>query len=1019
MSNPTAPFVSSLAHHPSDPFRLLVESVVDYAIYMVDPSGCIASWNPAAERIYGYRAAEIIGLRFSVVYHPDDVASGLADTNLKVVQDVGHNEFEIIRVRKDGSRFWAFVAVSRIRDYFGNEIGFSVVTRDITERKRAEDAIRSERDTSVAILRSLPGIYYMYDESRQFLRWNPHFEIVTGYSAEEIIALDPLDLFDDADKARVAERIARVFDAGTCDVEADLICKNGERIPYFFNGVLAELDGRRCLLGMGIDMTSQKLADDRLRRTGDLLRAVAEGTPDPLFVKDPRGKYVLVNPAAAKFVGKTADEVLGNDDTAIFDADEARALMEKDREVMETGQYLIDRQTLTFAGNKRTLEVIKVPYRESDGTLGGVLGIIRDITDRILAEENLERSQALLRVASRVGRMGAWAVEREGLRVTLSDALLAILELPADHSPDLEFGIDIYLPQYRDIVREAFADCMQTGAPFDLEAQCLTAKGRPLWVRVIGEAVRDADGIITGSRGAFQDITDRMQAADMLQLQDRALHAVSQGIVIADAAKPDNPIIFASAGFLQLTGYQEDEVVGRNCRFLQGKGTDPETVSEIRSAVAAGRRCSVELLNYRKDGVPFWSHLTISPVSDSTGNVTHFVGVQSDVTVRRQLEDQLRQSQKMESVGQLASGVAHDFNNLLTVISGYSEILLMSLPSNDPQRESIKAISEAGERAAGLTRQLLIFSRQAVVSLQVLDINDAVTDTVKLLRRMIGEDVVMTAVLDPRLHRVRADAGQIGQVLMNLCVNARDAMPQGGKLTIETKNVDLDEAYVNTHVEVQPGRYVLLTVSDTGTGMAPEVNRRIFEPFFTTKGVGKGTGLGLSVVHGIVKQANGSIGVYSEPGVGTIFKVYLPIIADDAAAPIDERDPMRVGRGTETVLVVEDEDGVREIAILALRTQGYTVLSATSGKDALRVLSKHTGAIDLLLTDVVMPEMNGRQLAEALQPRMPEMKVLYLSGYTDDAVVRHGILQAEVAFLQKPYTPTVLLKKVRQVLDQK
>ena len=468
-----------------------------------------------------------------------------------------------------------------------------------------------------------------------------------------------------------------------------------------------------------------------------------------------------------------------------------------------------------------------------------------------------------------------------------------------------------------------------------------------------------------------------------------------------------------------MTGYRAEELVGRNCRILQGAKTDPAKVAVIREAIRAGRECSVELLSYRKDGTPFWNALFINPLRDAQGRLLHFVGVQVDVTDRRQLEDQLRQSQKMESIGQLAGGVAHDFNNLLTVISGYSEILLKSLPKTSPQQESIRAISEAGKRAAELTSQLLIFSRRNVIDLQVLEINGVVKDTEKLLRRIIDENVVLTAVLDPRLSRVRADPGQIAQVLMNLCVNARDAMPEGGKLTIQTKNVELDEPYIKTHVEVQPGRYVLLTVSDNGTGMTPEVNARIFEPYFTTKRVGKGSGLGLSVVHGIVKQNHGYIGVYSELSVGTTFKVYLPVVADEVAAPVNELDQMWVGRGTETVLVVEDEDSVREIALLAFRTQGYTVLSAANGKEAMQVVNTHTGSIDLLVTDVVMPEMNGRQLAESLRPRLPQMKVLYLSGYTDDAIARHGILRADVAFLQKPYTPKTLLRKVRQVLDEK
>ena len=482
---------------------------------------------------------------------------------------------------------------------------------------------------------------------------------------------------------------------------------------------------------------------------------------------------------------------------------------------------------------------------------------------------------------------------------------------------------------------------------------------------------------------------------------------------------PDNPIIYASPSCERLTGYTQAETLGRNCRFLQGKDTDPDAVDTLRKAIHESRACVVELLNYRKDGTSFWNQLAVSPVKDEQGQLTHFIGVQTDVTERRLLEDQYRQSQKMEAIGQLAGGVAHDFNNFLTIISGYADLLLQTLPLEDPNREFVQEIHRAGERSASLTRQLLALSRRQVVAPQWLNLNTIIGDAEKMLQRMIGKDITLTSRLDPSAGMVKADPGQLDQVLLNLAVNARDAMPAGGRLRIETSEITLNEEYAKQHPEGRAGTFVVLTFTDTGCGMLEEVKSRIFEPFYTTKEAGKGTGLGLAVVHGIVKQAGGHVEVYSEPGRGASFKVYLPRV-DQPARPEKPSSGLRAAlarRGTETVLLVEDEEAIRALSRRVLTGLGYQVLEAVNGQDALHIAGQRRGLIDLLVSNVVVSGIGGRQLAEEIQKSHPEMKVLYLSGATDEAIIRHGILERNGCFLQKPFSPAALVLKVREILD--
>ena len=379
--------------------------------------------------------------------------------------------------------------------------------------------------------------------------------------------------------------------------------------------------------------------------------------------------------------------------------------------------------------------------------------------------------------------------------------------------------------------------------------------------------------------------------------------------------------------------------------------------------------------------------------------------------------EQLRLSQRMETIGRLASGLAHDFNNLLTAILGQCDLLLRRLPQDAPARKGIEEIRTAGDRAAGLTRQLLAYSRRQVLKPQVIDLNSSVTSMVPMLRRLIGETIELSPALQADLGRVEADPSQIEQIIMNLVVNARDSMPRGGRVDVETANADLDATFARRHVPTRPGRYVMLAVSDTGSGMDKATQAHIFEPFFTTKQLGKGTGLGLATVYGIVKQSDGYIWVYSEPGMGSTFRIYLPRVKGDIASESARVTPAPPRRGSETVLIVEDDRTVRSLACEMLRLNGYTVLQAQDGREALDLVRRHGRPIHLLLTDVVMPEMSGRELARSVAGLEPGIGVLYMSGYTDGVIAHHGVLDAGVAYIQKPFTADSLARKVREALD--
>jgi two-component system, cell cycle sensor histidine kinase and response regulator CckA len=509
----------------------------------------------------------------------------------------------------------------------------------------------------------------------------------------------------------------------------------------------------------------------------------------------------------------------------------------------------------------------------------------------------------------------------------------------------------------------------------------------------------------------------RREVEDTFRTLHSAIEQSADMVLITDSS---GRIEYVNPAFEKLTGYSRPEVIGQTPRILKSGEQGPELYQELWETIGAGEIYRGVLVNRKKTGESFVVEKTITPVRNATRRVTHFISNDRDISKRRRLETALFQAQKMDAIGLLAGGVAHDFNNLLMVISSYAELTQDSISPEHKLHRNVQEILSAARRAADLTRQLLAFGRKQCQSLQVLDLNAILRDISRMLPRLIGEDIELNISPQINLDKVKLDPVQLEQVVMNLAANARDAMPAGGKLTIATHNVELDDAYVQARPVVPAGRYVMLEVTDTGQGIDPGHLPHIFEPFYTTKEQGKGTGLGLATVYGIVKQSGGFIWVYSEPGMGTTFKIYFPRVGHRANRILTADEPTANAnlRGSETLLLVEDENAVRYPAAEFLKQCGYTVIEARDGLQAVAAVNQHNGPIALMVTDVVMPGMSGGQLAELLAEKYSDMKVLFVSGYSQTVVLRHKIPDVQTNFLQKPFTLKSLAAKIREVLGK-
>jgi two-component system cell cycle sensor histidine kinase/response regulator CckA len=746
------------------------------------------------------------------------------------------------------------------------------------------------------------------------------------------------------------------------------------------------------------------------------LRAFFDAASDLILVRRPDGRIVYLNPALSKRLGYRPDEIDAMRLLDVYPADQRR-----EAETMVAALLKGERSSCLLPLRDGSGVLALVETRIWSGQWNGedcIFGISRDLAQEQAAMEKFNR---LFR--SNPASMAVSSVS-DARFTDVNDAFLNTLgysreEVLGKTSAELDIFVQ---PEQRQALAEQLKARRRIA---ECEVKVRRKDGTVLEGLFFGELLDGPgqDSLLT----VMVDQTGRKRVEEQLRTFSRMIEQSPVSVVLTD---PAGTIEYVNPKFCELTGYSSQEVVGRNARILKSGQTPAAVYEDLWRTLGTGGEWRGEFCNRKKSGELYWEDAAIVAVRDVNGTMTHLFALKEDITARKRAAETLQktreqflQSQKLEAIGQLAGGVAHDFNNLLSVIRGYTEILLTRSPAEDATHRTLETIRHAADRAAGLTRQLLAFSRRQVLEPKVVDLGVLLADMGDLLRRLIGEDIDLIVTRPAELGPVKIDPGQFEQVVLNLAVNARDAMPAGGTLRLDLSAAELDAQHARDGATIVPGRYVLLSVSDTGCGMTPQVRARIFEPFYTTKERGRGSGLGLSTVYGIVKQSDGYVWAESEPGQGTTFSIYLPCVDE----PVEPRSaPPQAGEEQghgEVILIVEDDVFVRGLAAEILGGCGYHVLVAPDGDEAIRLAREYSGPIDLLLTDVILPGMNGRQVAEHLALSRPDLRILFMSGYTDDMIARAssdgrtGTLEAGLKLLQKPFTLESLASGVREVLQ--
>ncbi|NTW48312.1 MAG: PAS domain S-box protein [Chlorobiales bacterium] len=999
-------------------YRSILKASPD-GITITDLEGRIRINSPSALTMFGYtQEEEVLGHPITGFLVSEDRER--AQRNIALMyQGVFTGLGEYRAVRPDGSTFHIETNGEFIRGMDGQPTGMVFISRDISERKRAEEALQ---ETSMKLERTVKaGHIGLWDLDLKTNRvfHSAECKRMIGYGEDEIG--DSPDEWqhlvhpDDLKPAWDIVNGAMTSGLAGCEVEARLRHRDGAyRWVLIQASIVRDEAGHPVrVVGSQTDITKRKRTELMLVESEKHFSTIFRNSPAAIGISCLRdGQFVDVNAAFLRLYGYSREEIIGHtsEELGLWESANREQVFEdlREKKYLQNVEILARRKTGEIRNILASLELVE---------LGGELciqAILIDITERKRAEEALQQSERNYREIFNATNEAIFLGDPTAIRII--DANDAMVRMTGYDSKEELLTCNIWdlmvnEPPYthEEAVRRIRL-ALKQGQVFDWIG--CKKNGDRRWVEV---SLRSTE---IGGKGYIlavaRDITERKLAEAE---RERLLAAIEQAGEIIIITDPNGTIQYVNPSFERVTNYSREEAIGQNPRMLKSGEHDKAFYASMWQALTAGRTWEGRLINKRKDGTLYTEVAAISPVHDTSGTIVNYVGIKRDITRELETEQRLLQAQKMESVGRLAGGVAHDFNNILMAIMGYVELCRYELPDSHPVHRWLDEINSGAERSANLTRQLLAFARKQTISPKVLDINDTVSRMLKLLQRLIGEHIHLVWMPGTNLWPVRLDPSQIDQILTNLCVNARDAITSTGKVTIETVNVTLDDACCADHVEVVPGNYVLLTVSDNGCGMEKNILEHIFDPFFTTKEVGKGTGLGLATVYGIVKQNNGHISAESEPGKGTTINIYLPcFVGKSAETTVKPTTEGPKGRG-ETVLLVEDEQLLCTTCCLLLEALGYTVLAAESPEEALDVVSRHSGDIHLLLTDVIMPNMDGKQLAERLCEARPNLKVLFMSGYTASALTHDGVLEEGVHFIGKPFSRDTLAREVRKILD--